>query len=833
MSNENTVEVAINGNSQGAQTAMGQAVVAVSSGATTMKETLNGLTSVFEGLQSKILLVSGILAGGKAFKESIEKVTELNQEAITLQRALGGTAEEANVLNTALGNVFLDSDTYITASRQITKQLNGNSDSFRQMGIATRDAKGELLSIPEIIANSAAALQEYKAGTDRNVMANQLLGRSYDEVLKLAKLTPEVMKDAAQEVQDYHKQLNPEQVLKYRQAMENVGDVLEGIQVVMGTALMPVLTELGEWFSGKGPALVETFRVAIDSLGNTVDDLIGIVSDLHTSINNAFSDESIEKAAKVNTVFTAIQEVVLGAELVIYKFAQTIVLAFTWVYDALNIAAGAIKSIMLMDSSYMVSHWNASLDAMGTALDEWDKKLEAKGKSINERYKAIFDPKKPASTPDPTDKPGEKPKDGKSAIELDKKDHSKDPTRTSEWSAELQGMREAYELQNNLRKFDLSEEVKYWDERLKLTREGTKEYTEVNAKLSSAKLKQAQEAQKQDQALDQVEIARAKAQGDALLNIEEDNARAALDFGQITNAQYLDKLTEFENRRFEIAKQAIIERLQLALSDPNASVAERSKIQGELEELEGNHARKLNVINTQRVAESGQLWADLSDSMASLWDKGIDAMMNGTLRWSNAYKAILAEVGKTFVNFAAQKAKVWLQTEVLQTMYSKAQGSIRNMLEKLGLVQSVSATATAATTKVGANAAVAGSGAASAMASIPYVGPILAIAAMAAMLATVGGLAGSIKSARGGYDIPSGINPVTQLHEQEMVLPKEQANVIRGMADGGDAGKKQPVNNFYINAMDGADVKRVLDRHADVVAGAVTKAYRNGSNVPS
>jgi len=46
----------------------------------------------------------------------------------------------------------------------------------------------------------------------------------------------------------------------------------------------------------------------------------------------------------------------------------------------------------------------------------------------------------------------------------------------------------------------------------------------------------------------------------------------------------------------------------------------------------------------------------------------------------------------------------------------------------------------------------------------------------------------AIASAEGGYDIPAGVNPVTQLHEKEMVLPKAQAEVIRGLAGRGGAG---------------------------------------------
>lgn len=49
-------------------------------------------------------------------------------------------------------------------------------------------------------------------------------------------------------------------------------------------------------------------------------------------------------------------------------------------------------------------------------------------------------------------------------------------------------------------------------------------------------------------------------------------------------------------------------------------------------------------------------------------------------------------------------------------------------------------------------------------------------------------------SAAGGFDIPAGTNPVTQLHEKEMVLPREQADVIRGMASSKSSGSSGGVN---------------------------------------
>jgi hypothetical protein len=123
---------------------------------------------------------------------------------------------------------------------------------------------------------------------------------------------------------------------------------------------------------------------------------------------------------------------------------------------------------------------------------------------------------------------------------------------------------------------------------------------------------------------------------------------------------------------------------------------------------------------------------------------------------------------------------------------------------------------------IGTEAAKAGAGAASSQAAIPIVGPGLAIAAMASIVAAVGGMAGKVPSAAKGFDIPRGLNPLTQLHEREMVLPASLADTVRDMAAARVAGEspqvRQPIqlraakagDFFMINRNELADVLRVL-----------------------
>jgi hypothetical protein len=104
--------------------------------------------------------------------------------------------------------------------------------------------------------------------------------------------------------------------------------------------------------------------------------------------------------------------------------------------------------------------------------------------------------------------------------------------------------------------------------------------------------------------------------------------------------------------------------------------------------------------------------------------------------------------------------------------------------------------------------------AAKAQAQFGVYGTPIAIAIRVAGYASAGlvaGMAIADASAEGGYDIPGGVNPVTQLHEKEMVLPKAQAEVIRGLAANGGAGggMKVTIVNQTTGRIDNVIEKRI------------------------
>jgi phage-related protein len=347
--------------------------------------------------------------------------------------------------------------------------------------------------------------------------------------------------------------------------------------------------------------------------------------------------------------------------------------------------------------------------------------------------------------------------------------------------------------------------------------------------------------------------------------IDKANIQAEFDAKKISNVQKARLEKELEDKLREIKRRGLEDRLALEnqMSGISGKQGNQNQIMNNISDLDTDQkvsdTKQVGVLSDAQMKDFEDKFGGLTSRMSGLWDKGIQAMMNGTLTWKNAMNAIFTELAGAFIQsmitapmkkYAASLATRlavklgFIKTETAaevtgqaaQTGAVVAGETTKTMATSTGALARLAIKAGEAIKSIMMYAWEAMAGAFKAMVSIPYIGPVLAVAAGASALALVGGLAGKIKSARGGYDIPAGVNPVTQLHEEEMVLPKQHANTIRALGknltpDGGIAGgggsSAQTFNNFTIQAWDSKDVRRFLEKHGRELAGGLKGYNRN------
>lgn len=386
---------------------------------------------------------------------------------------------------------------------------------------------------------------------------------------------------------------------------------------------------------------------------------------------------------------------------------------------------------------------------------------------------------------------------------------AKDPMQA--WEEEIKAQKLAHrEMQRdtlNHQEWDLAREAAYWRAKLATVDAGSK----TGLKLREKILNLEDQLSKQSTEAKINQVAAWEKLDKHKLDMEKDAADQALAAGRISQLERLDLEIEFENRRYQIAYDALQERIALAEQDPTYSQSAIDKLKQQMAELGQGHEREQTKNQgkreNQRRKDAPNVMEMLQDGGKNVWQEAqqqmgqaFSAMLSRTQNFRQAMNGFFKSMGQTFIQEMVTKPLAGMMQRMVQesSIYKMIFGT-KESLETAAASKTVATKTTETTAVVGKNAVQAASGAASSQAGIPYVGPILAVAAMAAMMAAVMGLMGGggssttttttrIPSAAGGWDIPAGINPLTQLHENEMVLPAEHAQTIREMAgqSGGD-----------------------------------------------
>ncbi|MDH2468631.1 phage tail protein [Acinetobacter baumannii] len=354
-------------------------------------------------------------------------------------------------------------------------------------------------------------------------------------------------------------------------------------------------------------------------------------------------------------------------------------------------------------------------------------------------------------------------------------------------------------------------------------------------------------------------------QAQRLYEIEAARIQAEYDAKKISNVRKVQLEKQLEDQLREIKRQGLLERLALENEQTgvNGKQGNQNQITNSISDLETDQkvadTKSMGLISDAEMKDFEAKFGGFTSRLSNLWDQGIQSLMNGTLTWSNATKAVLADMGAFALQTATKELQGWLRIQAIKLARKLGFVGAETAAEASGQAAQTGATIAGEATRTSVTAAgglarlglkaaeaikgimmsawEAMAGAFKAMVAIPYVGPILAVGAGAAAFGLVAGLAGKIKSARGGYDIPSGVNPVTQLHEDEMVLPSQHANTIREMgkalrsgasfgaaaaSEGGGAGA-----TINISAIDAKSIQRLLKSNGRAVASGL-QSYARG-----
>ncbi|BAO82911.1 hypothetical protein SMCB_0683 [Serpentinimonas maccroryi] len=146
------------------------------------------------------------------------------------------------------------------------------------------------------------------------------------------------------------------------------------------------------------------------------------------------------------------------------------------------------------------------------------------------------------------------------------------------------------------------------------------------------------------------------------------------------------------------------------------------------------------------------------DEMAPLWNRigesfggALNGMITGAQTWRSALASIFQQVADAFLQqIVIQPFQQWIAMQARMLAIKLGFVQKEQVVDAAASAMKVGQKATETTAVVSMEAAKAGAGAAASQASVPVIGPGLAIAAMVAMVAAVMALLGGIKKFAGG-----------------------------------------------------------------------------------
>lgn len=756
------VKIRISGDSTQAVAAFNRA----REGATKLRET-------YESLKGAVIAFGATLAVA-AMNEAVQRTAEYTEQSMDLGRALGSSAGEASVFKAALDDVGSTQEEFSTAAGALGKNLRNNEDRLQALGLKTRDASGQLRPMNELMLDAVEVVNSYKEGTDRNLAAQEIFGKSVDGSSKLLLLNKQTLDDNRQAVEELGLIVGDKSVTAWNE-FDAAGDraqlSMKGITKAVGDQLMPAVTDLLNLFNEAAPTAIRVLRGA---LGGLMTAFYGLQNGI-----------------------VIVGEVVMAT---LYTITEPIRALGSGLWKLLH---GDFKG-----AEEELSNWPTRI---GNAWQAgWDK-IVASSSAARERITNLF-------TDDTASAPT--PGAGQGRGYVAKPDAAAEAERCRAAREAEKLRRQQFEDSIATQRLELQQYNNNMEERLRIARriadqvkafygEGSKEHAAALAEIVRIEQRAAQQRQQIQQTLAASETSARLAQ------VEEERADAdlSLALGQITAEQRLEQERAFQERMHEIKRQALQARLQLLEKDPDSNPVERARINAEIEELQRQHQANLAGITRQekglQADPANNPWARLAQQAGDATE-GILTRQRTALQalqdlWKGAFNIFLQEM-------ITKPLTQWLMKEAVQTGATTAGVATRTAVEAAGAATSLATMAGTVVKTIGMKAWETAASVYAAIAAIPVVGPFMAPALAIGAMGAVMAFAGNVFSASGGFDIPAGVNPLVQAHAREMILPAKHADVIRSLADrGGMGGAAGGTLQLHVQALDARSFERYLN----------------------
>lgn len=307
--------------------------------ADTLKAKSGGLGKALGGMGKIALGAAAAIAGMVAGISAIAlKSVNAAGELVDMSLQTGVSVERLQELEYIGKQVGVDLDTMSGSWSRLTKTIGSAAegqgdaaDTFKALGVSIKDQDGQLRNSKQIWEESLAALGAIENETQRDILAQKLFGKSYDDLNPLIKTGADELARLAEEARNSGAVMSEDAVM----GLEAFGDELEGLKGsakgMLGTLVASLLPGL-QGLTGTAKGYMQQFAAIISGsdgdLGKAAGGIGGLIGKIITDVAASAPQMVTAGLALIqgllNAIVTAIPALVPAVIQIVMSLAQFI-----------------------------------------------------------------------------------------------------------------------------------------------------------------------------------------------------------------------------------------------------------------------------------------------------------------------------------------------------------------------------------------------------------------------------------------------------------------------------------------------------------------------------
>ncbi len=307
----------------------------------------------------------------------------------------------------------------------------------------------------------------------------------------------------------------------------------------------------------------------------------------------------------------------------------------------------------------------------------------------------------------------------------------------------------------------------------------------------------------------------------AAQQLKQQHVQAMASMGTISGSSAIEQEQAVADKIYQIKLAELEKEKALAATKPE----ETARINSEIVRLQDAHTATMVSLADKASAQQIKTSEAVVQPILSTFSQVTAGYVEGTLTRQQAELRLGSALVAETINTGMQMLVHHIAIEEAKTIATAAGTAERVALTIAAEAEAAAIHALHAVEWIITEAAKAAASAFTAMAGIPIIGPVLAVAASVAAGAEVLSLVGNVASASGGWERVPFDNAPALLHKDEMVLPADLAEGIRNMSGGGGNGE----THLHFHAVDGPSMSSWFQRNPHVIVNALAHAHRVGA----